>query len=462
MKRIVVLAAFLTICHLAAGTLPAAAAPPVADPGAPGPFLVGHTSFVLTDLSRPGGPDFEFRPVPVEVWYPVDAASITEATPEAVYALDVLYGLAPQTLSSDWEKYGIDRAYEGPPPAVERPFPLVVFSPGWGAAAWFHLSVGTRLASHGFVVAVLYHYGDWVWPWEPFDHLGIASWNRPRDVSFVLSDLLVKNEGGSGHLLSGTIRPDQVAASGWSLGGYASMVLAGGDDSVCDKVAEAWDPADPPPDWTCSPSWPDPRIRAIVPLDGSSQLLYFDELSRVVVPALGIGEEWSYLAIDAGWEAWQARHHAAFSGKPAYRVDVFNSNHQSFSDMCESIHVLTDLGVGHPCGSGGPPLPVPLRPVHPVRRGAPSDLQVHDRVPEDESLRRAGLPRDPHSRLRPHEGAGRRVLRHGEEEPEVDLRGLPVELHLLPAPARQHAVPGGEGPRLDAPRPPGDGEALMP
>jgi predicted dienelactone hydrolase len=326
------------------------AAPPVADPGAPGPFLVGHTSFVLTDLSRPGGPDFEFRPVPVEVWYPVDAADVTAGTPEAVYALDVLYGLAPQTLSSDWEKYGIDRAFEGPTPSVARPFPLVVFSPGWGAAAWFHISLGTRLASHGFVVAILYHYGDWVWPWEPFDHLGIASWNRPRDVSFVLSDLLVKNEGGSGHLLSGTIRPDQVAASGWSLGGYASMVLAGGDDSVCDKVAEAWDPADPPPDWTCSPSWPDPRIRAIVPLDGSSQLLYFDELSRVTVPALGVGEEWSYLALDAGWEAWQARHHAAFSGKPAYRVDVFNSNHQSFSDMCESIHVLTDLGVDYPWG----------------------------------------------------------------------------------------------------------------
>lgn len=343
MKRIVVLAVFLTICHLAAGASPAVAAPPVADPGAPGSYLVGHTSFVLTDPGRPGGADFEFRPIPVEVWYPVDPADVTEATPEAVYPLDILYGYVPDTVSSDWEKYGIDRAWQEPLPSAARPFPLVVFSPGWGAPAWWHISVGTRLASHGFVVAVMYHYGDWWWAWEPFDHLAVASWNRPRDVSFVLTDLLAKSEGGSGHLLSGTIRPDEVAASGWSLGGYASMTLAAGDDMVCDTLF-GYFPEDPP-EWTCSPSPTDPRIGAIVPLDGSNQVLHFDELARVEIPALGIGEEWTALAIDPPFASWQARQHAAFSGRPAYRADVFNTNHQSFSDACEAIGVLEDKGI---------------------------------------------------------------------------------------------------------------------
>ncbi len=343
MKGVPVRSFVAALVILSLGALPALAGPPVPDPGAPGPFLAGHTSFVLSDPGRSGAPDFEFRPIPVEVWYPVDAADVTGATPEAVYPLDILYGYAPDTVSSDWEKYGIDRAWQEPPPSAGRPFPLVVFSPGWGAPAWWHMSVGTRLASHGFVVAVMYHYGDWWWAWEPFDHLAVASWNRPRDASFVLTDLLAKNEGGSGHLLSGTIRPDEVAASGWSLGGYASMTLAAGDDSVCDTLY-GYFPEDPPA-WTCSPSAADPRIRAIVPLDGSNQVLHFDELARVEVPALGIGEEWTELALDPPFASWQARQHAAFSGRPAYRADVFDTNHQSFSDACESLGVLEDKGI---------------------------------------------------------------------------------------------------------------------
>ena len=314
----------------------------VADPGGRGPFEVGFTSLVLTDPARDGdGGIYTHRPIPVFVWYPVDPQTVNGSTPEAVYPLDPLYGFVLDAVSSDFEKYGLDRAYNEPVPSSAAPFPLLMFSPGWGAAAWLHMSVGTRLASHGFVVAVPYHFGDQWWPWEPpYDPLAVASYNRPRDVSFVLTDLLQRN-ATPGNLLQGVIRPDQVAAGGWSLGGYAAMTLVGGDDSVCDTLYGIPGLEDPP-DWTCAPSPPDPRIKVIVPHDGSNQVLHFTELARIKVPAIGIGEEWNAV-LD-----WQARQHAAFAGHPAYRVDVFNTNHQSFSDLCEGLQVMGDFGILSP------------------------------------------------------------------------------------------------------------------
>lgn len=332
--------AFVVVC------VPSFAADP-AELALAGPYEVGFTSFVLSDSSRPGdGAAFADRPIPVYVWYPVDPGNIDSSTPQAVYPLDPLYYTFLTATSENWEAYGIDRAYQEPDPSTGGPFPLVMFSPGWGAAAWMHTSVGTRLASHGFVVAVVYHFGDQFWPWEPdFDHLAVASWNRPRDVSFALTDLLSRN-ATSGNLFHGLVMPEAVAAAGWSLGGYASMVLTAGDESVCDKFYELG--MGPLPDWLCGPSPPDPRIKAIVPLDGSNQLLYFTELARVRIPAMGMGQEWGQLALDPEWASWQARQHAAFSGHPAYRIDVFNTIHQSFSDLCEGVQVLGDVGLFTP------------------------------------------------------------------------------------------------------------------
>lgn len=319
--------------------------------GQKGPYEVGFASYLLVDSSRdPGWSGLNGRPIPVYVWYPVDRATITPSTPEAIYPLDGISGLAPVTTSSEWESLGLDRAYQGAAPSSQKPFPLLMFSPGWGGPAWFHVSVGTRLASHGFVVAVLTHYGDggWLFPWEPFDSGEVALYNRPRDVSFALTQLLAWN-GTSGHQLRGLMRPDQVAAGGWSLGGYAAMALAGGDDNVCDKV-DLLGVTDPLP-WTCVPTPPDPRIKAIVPMDGSNQCLLFSELARIKVPAMGIGEEWSALEqnivpiLGPEWIAWQARQHAAFSGRPAYRVDVANTIHGSFSDMCETDTILFTHGI---------------------------------------------------------------------------------------------------------------------
>lgn len=302
-----------------------------------GPYEVGFTVFLTYDETR------GHRPVPVYVWYPADPEGIDETTPEAQYPLDPFQAGAPIAPSSAFEAYGLEPAYHEPRPA-EGPFPLVLHAPGWGGTAYTDgIFVGTGLAKHGFVVAATTHWGDQstLNPAEPYDHLATAILNRPRDVSYALDEILSKNQDGE-DLLFGSIFPGKIVASGWSIGGYTAMVLVGGDDEVCD-LADLW-PGWPAPPETCVSSLPDPRISMIMPLDGSNQLLHFQELARVNVPSMGIGEEWA-MAGD-----WQARQHAAFTGHPNYRVDVFNSDHFSFSSFCIGIEVMEDYTLLPPGG----------------------------------------------------------------------------------------------------------------
>ncbi|MEJ2109743.1 MAG: dienelactone hydrolase family protein [Acidobacteriota bacterium] len=305
---------------------------------------VGHALYVFNDPSRPttdslfGFPLEIPRPVPAYIFYPVDPDTITDTTPEAVYPLDPMHNFIPilQTYSSEWEEQEIDPAFQEAPPSNDGPFPLVIVSHGWGGHAWSMLYLGTRLASHGFVVALVYHYGDAYWGWEEYDDLGWALVNRPKDVSFALTNILEKNET-EGQLLRNTIDPEKIAASGFSFGGYVAAALAGGDDWTCDSAMEDSLPMDPA---SCAPVPPDPRIRAIVTLDGAHHFLKFAEMSRITVPTMVIGEEWEAIPSLNLPNSWQARLHSASRGRPSYRVDITGTDHSAFSNSCESIPVL--------------------------------------------------------------------------------------------------------------------------
>ena len=147
---------FFATLLLSVGVAYAQGHPWMDDPAQLGHYAVGHTSYLLTDTSNGN------RPVYFMVWYPADPHSINSSTPPAQYPLDPYTGTTylPITLSTDWESLGYDRAYEGLPPSKSGPFPLVAFSPGFDDNAWQNLFIGTRLASHGYVVAIADHYAD--------------------------------------------------------------------------------------------------------------------------------------------------------------------------------------------------------------------------------------------------------------------------------------------------------------
>lgn len=315
------------------------------DPGQLGHYAIGHTGYFLTDKDNGN------RPVFVGVWYPVDAKNIKYSTPPAQYPLDPYTGTTnlPVTLSTDWEPYGYDRAYEGPTPSDDGPFPLVVFSPGSSEQTWQYIYVGTRLASHGYVVALAEHWGDCQWPWDACDDPLTTMFNRPRDISFIITQLLQKSRT-RGELLFRTSDPDKIAASGHSMGGYTTYALAGGDKQVCDTLWPVFFLGEslPYPTGDCVETPRDPRVKAIVLLDGSSdQALHYTEFARIEVPSLIMGQTSDQMVgmfPDMG--NWSARPHSAIDRRDSYRVDVNGANHLSFDNSCDAfIHVLVDVGV---------------------------------------------------------------------------------------------------------------------
>lgn len=98
--------------------------------------------------------------------------------------------------------------------------PLVIFSHGAGGNgsgyAWF----GQYLASHGYLVAMVYHYRA-----NTFDSSALyvrnRLWQRPRDVSLDITHLLEDKTWGP------HIDPNQIGVAGHSQGGFTVLWLGG-------------------------------------------------------------------------------------------------------------------------------------------------------------------------------------------------------------------------------------------
>ncbi len=345
MKWIIFILCMVAVVAAALGirlTAQAVASPPADQTG---PYKVGFVATMYYDSTRSdfaGGP----RPILTFIWYPAAPDNDGNPMPSAVYPMHVIgLGDLPDASSTDFEAYGIDPAYQEVAASKDGPFPLVIFSPGAGAESLGYIHIGTRLASHGFVVAVPTNFDDGspeFYP-SPEAHAVASNVGRTRDIQYLMTQLVAASQQ-PGNLLSGTIRPDQIAVAGHSLGGWAALALAGGDDQACD-FAGLMDPNIFSPE-TCGPVLPDPRIKAIVPLDGSNQYLLYDEMSRIKIPTMWIGQEWNTMdSMTDGFGYIVARPHSAIQGHPNYRVDVAYATHNSFSSYCTYIQVLHGKGL---------------------------------------------------------------------------------------------------------------------
>ena len=256
--------------------------------------------------------------------------------------------VVPSTTSSQWEALGYDRAYEAPV-AAKGPFPLIMFSPGLFLNGWNYTYFGTRLASHGYIVAVVEHFGDGVWLASTFEVNAMVLYNRPRDLSFALTEMLSRDRT-PGDLLHRTIDRRYVVAAGHSYGGYAAMTELAGDDQVCDSNdINAF--GEEVPAAACQPTPVDHRFTALLTLDASTHVLRWEEMSRIRVPSLIIGDASnadgdSPDTVDANDRAWVARAHAAVCSRTrSLRVDIDNIEHLSFGSPCDGYTVLRNANL---------------------------------------------------------------------------------------------------------------------
>jgi fermentation-respiration switch protein FrsA (DUF1100 family) len=186
----------VTLFVLVAVTGLAAAA---CDPGVPdGPFAVGTRSFTFVDGSRvtkahDGQPQLPSRTLPTQVWYPAQG-----------------------------EPGGPDKP-DAPADKAHGPYPLVVFSHGFGANGTVYGPLVREWVKAGYVVAA---------PTFPLTHAGTPGGTvfsdyveQPADVSFVIDELLRLNlQRGSG--LRHLIDPGRVGTGGHSLGGITTIGVA--------------------------------------------------------------------------------------------------------------------------------------------------------------------------------------------------------------------------------------------
>jgi predicted dienelactone hydrolase len=158
------------------------------------PFHIGQRTRQYQDASRN-------RPLKTEIWYPT-----ADAYPQAEPQPDFPFIVPPTIRDAK---------------LLNRRFPLVLISHGTGGGRITLAWMATALAQQGYVVAAVDHWGNTYDNKTPEGFL--KNWNRPLDISFVLTQLLQDAS------LSKMIDPQKVGALGFSIGGYTVIALAGGE-----------------------------------------------------------------------------------------------------------------------------------------------------------------------------------------------------------------------------------------
>lgn len=223
------------------------AVPTLPAPG--GQYAVATEVYRWTDASRDEphtANASDRRSVIAQAWYPTTGRAGSTNVPY----MDGI-GRMPSQLSVPgfiFNRYGqIDThaAAMAPLAARDQPWPVVIFSPGYGAPRAVYTGLATRLASRGFVVFVLDHpfesavtqlpNGEVVGLKEivPPDHTQFMPNQqivRTADIRFVI-DQLSRSDALSPRL-RGHIEATKVAVLGHSFGGAASVMALSEDPRV--------------------------------------------------------------------------------------------------------------------------------------------------------------------------------------------------------------------------------------
>ena len=308
-----------------------------------GPYWVGTRSFVL---------EGETNPHDIRIWYPaLNPSGATEAL----------------TYTISWMKYLIDSSSDiaghaladAGPDVSSAPYPLIVFSHGYGGELIFYAWLVEHLASYGFVVIAPDHQ-------ENNDETPVylhTTVVRPLAITRTL-DYAAALTAADGEL-AGVIDMERVAVAGQSYGGYTALAAGGAryDMAAYKARCDALAPDDPDRsmcyiadfqvemakmaglDSAPQGLWPsvaDPRIDAIVTIAGDSPMFGEQGLAEVTVPVLAIGGTLDTSTL-YNWGVRPTYDNVSSTQK--ILATFVNADHYIASTSCADAPSIVDLGI---------------------------------------------------------------------------------------------------------------------
>jgi len=180
-------------------------------------YPVGYAEGHANDPNRRSWRTDSARPLVWAAWYPAGKNSVPL---ERLVGLpgSELFTMGPVAENADLS-------------SAQEKWPVVLMSHGTGGTAQGLGWLGRRLASNGFISIGISHHGNTaIEPYLPEGFL--CWWERAADLTAILD---VLDKGGP---LSGRLDMANVFASGFSLGGYTVLLLAGAATSL--PLFDAW------------------------------------------------------------------------------------------------------------------------------------------------------------------------------------------------------------------------------
>lgn len=222
-----------------------------------GRYALGTQIFRWTDTSRDEphtGDTADRRSVIAQVWYPTDSREPSGDVARLAYidgigSLPITVSVMPSFLMRRYDQIHTHAEPMAPLAPSNQSWPVVIFSPGYGAPRAVYTGLVTQLASRGFVVFLLDHpfesavtalpdgqvvgTQEIVLPGEQdlIPYMVREQAVRTADVRFVI-DQLAKPEALSPSLRSNRIDGTRVAVIGHSFGGAAAIAAASEDPRV--------------------------------------------------------------------------------------------------------------------------------------------------------------------------------------------------------------------------------------